>query len=75
MFTKEELKIALMPVFDAVYSQDPESFPFRQPVDPKVLGIPVSPGHLFFFSKSQKKKKKRRFSINILFSFWYLGLL
>ena len=33
---------ALMPVFDLVWNQDPESFPFRQPVDPKTLGIPVS---------------------------------
>ena len=45
VFTKEELMAALMPVFVAVYNQDPESFPFRQPVDPKALGIPVSVGY------------------------------
>ena len=33
---------ALMPVFKVVWNQEPESFPFRQPVDPKALGIPVS---------------------------------
>lgn len=32
----------LMHVFDLLWRQDPESFPFRQPVDPKALGIPVS---------------------------------
>lgn len=42
VFTKEELILALMPVFELVWNQDPESFPFRQPVDPKALGIPVS---------------------------------
>lgn len=31
-----------MPVFELVWNQDPESIPFQQPVDPKVLGIPVS---------------------------------
>ena len=33
---------ALLPVYELVWNQDPESFPFRQPVDPKILGIPVS---------------------------------
>lgn len=33
---------ALLPVFDKVYSADPESFPFRQAVDPDALGIPVN---------------------------------
>ena len=42
VFTKEELIYALMPVFDLVWNQDPESVPFRIPVDPKALGIPVS---------------------------------
>ncbi len=31
---------SLGPVFDAVWNQDPDSFPFRQPVDPHALGIP-----------------------------------
>ena len=41
VFTTEELESALRPVFDAVWDQDPESYPFRQPVDPRALGIPV----------------------------------
>lgn len=31
-----------MPTLEALYRQDPESLPFRQPVDPLLLGIPVS---------------------------------
>ena len=31
-----------MPVFDKVFTADPESLPFRQAVDPDALGIPVS---------------------------------
>lgn len=42
VFTKEELMEALLPVFDKVYSADPESLPFRQAVDPDALRIPVS---------------------------------
>ncbi len=30
-----------MPTLEALYRQDPESLPFRQPVDPQLLGIPV----------------------------------
>jgi E1A/CREB-binding protein len=30
-----------MPVLEKLYKQDPESMPFRQPVDPVLLGIPV----------------------------------
>ena len=41
VFTTEEFESALRPVFDAVWDQDPESYPFRQPVDPRALGIPV----------------------------------
>ena len=41
MFTSHELDGAFRRVFDLVYSQEPEAFPFRQPVDPKLLGIPV----------------------------------
>lgn len=42
VFKPEELRQALMPTLEALYRQDPESLPFRQPVDPKLLGIPVS---------------------------------
>ena len=30
-----------MPTLESLYRQDPESLPFRQPVDPMQLGIPV----------------------------------
>ena len=39
-FTKEELKDALLPPLMKMYSQEPESDPFRTPVDPNALGIP-----------------------------------
>lgn len=42
VFKPEELRQALMPTLEALYRQDPESLPFRQPVDPMLLGIPVS---------------------------------
>lgn len=32
-----------MPTLESLYRQDPESLPFRQPVDPMRLGIPVGP--------------------------------
>lgn len=53
VFKPEELRQALMPTLEALYRQDPESLPFRQPVDPKHLGIPVSIWHfcVFFFFK------------------------
>ena len=41
-FSAQELEAALRPVFQQVWEQDPEAYPFRQPVDPKALGIPVS---------------------------------
>ena len=41
VFSAEELDLVLRPVLEAVWNQDPESDPFRQPVDPKSLGIPV----------------------------------
>lgn len=44
VFKPEELRQALMPTLEALYRQDPESLPFRQPVDPMLLGIPVSTG-------------------------------
>uniref|UniRef100_A0A7N8YEL2 histone acetyltransferase n=1 Tax=Mastacembelus armatus TaxID=205130 RepID=A0A7N8YEL2_9TELE len=40
IFKPEELRQALMPTLEALYRQDPESLPFRQPVDPILLGIP-----------------------------------
>ncbi|CAG0903715.1 unnamed protein product [Darwinula stevensoni] len=39
-FNPEELRQALMPSLVKLYRQDPESIPFRQPVDPQALGIP-----------------------------------
>lgn len=42
VFKPEELRQALMPTLESLYRQDPESLPFRQPVDPMLLGIPVS---------------------------------
>lgn len=41
VFKPDELRQALMPTLEALYRQDPESLPFRQPVDPQLLGIPV----------------------------------
>uniref|UniRef100_A0A4X1W472 histone acetyltransferase n=1 Tax=Sus scrofa TaxID=9823 RepID=A0A4X1W472_PIG len=40
IFKPDELRQALMPTLEALYRQDPESLPFRQPVDPQLLGIP-----------------------------------
>ncbi|KAL4648694.1 CREB-binding protein-like isoform X3 [Arapaima gigas] len=40
IFKPEELRQALMPTLESLYRQDPESLPFRQPVDPLRLGIP-----------------------------------
>lgn len=36
----DELRQALLPTLEKLYRQDPESLPFRQPVDPQALGIP-----------------------------------
>ena len=41
VFSGAELENAFRHAFDLVWSQEPESYPFRQPVDPKLLGIPV----------------------------------
>ncbi len=43
VFKPDELRQALMPTLERLYKQDPESIPFRQPVDPLLLQIPVSP--------------------------------
>lgn len=40
VFKPEELRQALMPTLEKICRQDPESLPFRQPVDPNALGIP-----------------------------------
>jgi E1A/CREB-binding protein len=40
VFKPDELRQALMPTLEKLYRQDPESLPFRQPVDPKLLLIP-----------------------------------
>ncbi|XP_028332003.1 histone acetyltransferase p300 isoform X2 [Gouania willdenowi] len=40
IFKPEELRQALMPTLESLYRQDPESLPFRMPVDPQLLGIP-----------------------------------
>lgn len=42
VFKPDELRQALMPTLEKLYRQDPESLPFRQPVDPSLLQIPVS---------------------------------
>lgn len=39
-FKPEELCEALLPTLDKLMHQDPESMPFRSPVDPITLGIP-----------------------------------
>ncbi|KAK4337365.1 hypothetical protein RND71_043322 [Anisodus tanguticus] len=40
IFKPDELRQALMPTLEKLYRQDPESLPFRQPVDPDLLFIP-----------------------------------
>lgn len=42
VFDPLELKVALLPVLEKLYLLDPESVPFRLPVDPHELNIPVS---------------------------------
>jgi len=37
-----ELQQALNPIINKLWAQDPEALPFRSPVDPVALGIPVS---------------------------------
>jgi len=37
-----ELQQALNPMINKLWAQDPEALPFRSPVDPEALGIPVS---------------------------------
>lgn len=40
VFKPDELRVALMPTLEKLFRQDPESLPFRQPVDAQALGIP-----------------------------------
>lgn len=40
VFSPDELRQALMPTLEKLYRQDPDSIPFRDPVDPHKLGIP-----------------------------------
>ncbi|XP_072396535.1 histone lysine acetyltransferase CREBBP isoform X1 [Diabrotica undecimpunctata] len=40
IFKADELRHKLMPTLEKLFRQDPESIPFRQPVDPQTLGIP-----------------------------------
>ncbi|XP_019862925.1 PREDICTED: CREB-binding protein-like isoform X2 [Amphimedon queenslandica] len=40
IFTHDEIENALMPVFNVVIRQEPESEPFKKPVNPIDLGIP-----------------------------------
>ncbi|KAL4229708.1 hypothetical protein ACF0H5_010096 [Mactra antiquata] len=40
IFKPDELRQALMPTLEKLYRLDPESLPFRQPVDPVALQIP-----------------------------------
>ena len=56
-FTPDELRQALMPTLEKLYRQDPESLPFRQPVDTVLLQIPVS---LQKLTDPKDKKKKVR---------------
>lgn len=39
-FKPEELREALLPTLEKLVTQEPESIPFRMPVDPNSLGIP-----------------------------------
>lgn len=42
-----ELQQALNPLINKLWAQDPEALPFRTPVDPEALCIPVSIWRLF----------------------------
>lgn len=57
VFKPEELRQALMPTLESLYRQDPESLPFRQPVDPMLLGIPVRSTHALAMSYFHLKQK------------------
>lgn len=40
LFKVDELRQHLLPTLEKLYKQEPDSIPFRQPVDPQTLGIP-----------------------------------
>uniref|UniRef100_A0A1I8FTS9 histone acetyltransferase n=1 Tax=Macrostomum lignano TaxID=282301 RepID=A0A1I8FTS9_9PLAT len=42
-WSREELMRAFHPVYEKLYSSEPDSFPFQRPVDPIQLGIPDYP--------------------------------
>ena len=41
IFDANELRMHLMPIWQKLYDNEPECIPFRHPVDPKELNIPV----------------------------------
>lgn len=55
VFKPDELRQALMPTWEKLFRCDPESLPFRQPVDPIQLAIPVP---LLFVDASKVLKEK-----------------
>lgn len=63
VFKPEELRQALMPTLEALYRQDPESLPFRQPVDPMLLGIPVSIFNYTCLYHSDMTKAQKQYSL------------
>lgn len=40
VFNSQDLRAHFIPIVQKLYQQDPESVPFREPVDPLSLGIP-----------------------------------
>lgn len=50
VFSPDELHQALKPVLEKLFFQEPESMPFRQPVDPEILQIPVSLNKPYLYS-------------------------
>lgn len=60
-----------MPTLESLYRQDPESLPFRQPVDPSLLGIPVC---IFHHSRTPVRGFSTRWFIHDLLmcfmNFW-----
>jgi hypothetical protein len=41
IFNANELRMHLMPIWQKLYNNEPECIPFRYPIDPKELNIPV----------------------------------
>ena len=41
VWNSDELRQALMPTLEKLYRQEPDSLPFKQPVDAMALQIPV----------------------------------